>query len=73
MNSLLMVGCGLLVICLLIFLVVYFASEASENRKKAENAERNLDVIKSFQQGMSRPLARGNDLLDRLRSRLPKS
>jgi len=72
MNSLLMFGCGLLVICLLIFLVVYFASEASENIEKARNAERNFNVIRSFQQGMSRPLARGNDLLDRLRSRVHK-
>ena len=72
MNSLLIIGCGMLVVCLLIFLVVYFASEASESKKKAENAEKNLDVIRNFQQGMSRPLARGTDLLDRLRSRVRK-
>lgn len=72
MDSLLLIGCGLLVIGLLSFLVVYFVSESAKNSKRAEHAEKNLEIIKRFQTGMSRPLARGNDLIERFKRGMRK-
>ena len=72
MNTLLAFGLGMLLICVLILLVVKLARDSSENRKRADYAERNIEIIQKFQQGMSRPLARGSDLVERMRSRVRK-
>jgi len=72
MNSLLAIGCVLFFVCLLVFFLVYLAGVASDNYRRASNAEKKLEIVKRMQVGMSRPLARGNDLIARLKSRVRK-
>lgn len=72
MDTLLAFGVGMLLVCMLIFLVVKLAHDSAENRKRADDAEKNLEIIQKFQEGMSRPLARGNELVARMRSRVRK-
>lgn len=70
MNSLTIIGVGLALLVMLIFLVVYLASSAANHAKRADYAEKNLKIIKRFQMEMSRPLATGSDLVKRMRSRM---
>lgn len=70
MNSLMLVSVGLLAILGLVFFVVYFASLAARDSKRADYAEKDLKLIKRFQIEMSRPLAVGSDLVKRMRSRI---
>jgi uncharacterized membrane-anchored protein YhcB (DUF1043 family) len=69
-NSLTMMGSGLVLFVVLVFLVVHFASSSAKNSKRADYAEKNLKIIKRFQTEMSRPLATGTDLVKRIRSRM---
>lgn len=70
MNSLTMMGSGLVLFVVLLFLVVHFASSSAKNSKRADYAEKNLKITKRFQAEMSRPLATGTDLVKRIRSRM---
>ena len=70
MNSLMLASVGSLSIVGLVFLVVYFASLAARDSKRADYAEKDLKLIKRFQMEMSRPLATGSDLVKRMRSRM---
>lgn len=70
MNSLTIVGGGLVLLVMLVLLVIHFALSSAKNSKRAEYAEKNLKIIKRFQMEMSRPLATGSDLVKRMRSRM---
>ena len=72
MNTLLAFGLGMVLICMLIFLVVKLAHDSAENKKRAAHAEKNVEIIQRFQDEMSRPLARGSELVARMRSRVRK-
>jgi len=69
-NSLTIVGGGLVLLVMLVLLVIHFALSSAKNSKRAEYAEKNLKIIKRFQMEMSRPLATGSDLVKRMRARL---
>jgi hypothetical protein len=69
-NSLAIVGGGLVLLVMLVLLVIHFALSSAKNSKRAEYAEKNLKIIKRFQMEMSRPLATGSDLVKRMRSRM---
>jgi len=69
-NSLTIVGGGLVLLVMLVLLVIHFALSSAKNSKRAEYAEKNLKIIKRFQMEMSRPLATGSDLVKRMRSRM---
>jgi len=70
MNSLMLIGASTLVVVALIFLVVFMASRSGEQKERAENAERNLELIRRFQHEISKPIVRGHALVARMRSRL---
>lgn len=54
----------------MVLLIVKLSAKSQENKDRADYAERELRLLKKFNEEMSRPLLRGADLIDRIRSRM---
>lgn len=54
----------------MVLLIVKLSAKSQENKDRADHAERELRLLKKFNEEMSRPLLRGADLIDRIRSRM---
>ena len=72
MTTLYLVLGSLAITAMLIYLVVRYSSKASRLEQEAEQTEAALAGRERFDESMREPLARGDDLVRRLRDRVPE-
>jgi len=71
MNTLALIGGGVLVVLFLILLLTRVSREAAGEKVRLRSVMRELGSLRRFQDEISKPLVRGRDLITKLRDKLP--
>jgi len=70
MNTLALIGGGVLVVLFLILLLTRVSREAAGGKIRLRSVKRELVSLRRFQDEISKPLVRGRDLITKLRDKL---
>lgn len=71
MNTLALIGGGVLIVLFLILLLTRASKEAAGGKVRLRSVMRELVSIRRFQDEISKPLVRGRDLVTKFRDKLP--
>lgn len=71
MNTLALIGGGVLVVIFLVYMLTVVSKEAAGDKVRLRSVVKELVSLRRFQDEISKPLVRGSDLISKLRNKLP--